>query len=66
MTDLLREEKYKLKDSVNEFVRDTPESLEDKNYCIEGDGSGIMGVRANWKQLSRDHNSYKERMEVKL
>lgn len=42
--ELLHKEKFKLKDNVNEIVRDTKETLEDKNWIIEGDGTGMMGA----------------------
>ena len=64
--DLLMEEKFKLKDNVNGIVRDTRESLETRNFVIEGDGAGMMGAHKDWPQVPKTHIWYKRRMDLNL
>ena len=45
---MLRDEKFKLKDNVNGIVRETKESVEAKNYWIEGSSEGMMGASSGW------------------
>ena len=59
--DVLKEEKFKLKDAIHGIERNTADTLEEQNHAIEGDGSGMMGASEAWPQIPCGHEWYKQR-----
>ena len=45
---MLRQEKYNLKDKIYGIVRNTNDTIEEKNHYIEGDDTGMMGAHSSF------------------
>jgi len=59
----LMKEKFLLKDCIHGIKRYDTFSLEDQNYTIEGNDTGLMGANEGWMQAPKTSEQYVEAME---